>query len=130
MPMFSFLKARCQSISYAFQGVTYALRTQTNTWVHVSISVGVIAMGIWFSITRLEWAVLILTMALVWAAEFFNTALEVLLDLLHPQYHPLVKITKDLSAGAVLLTAVFSVLIGLLLLGPPLWERISDLFGS
>ncbi|MBS1248971.1 MAG: Undecaprenol kinase [Chloroflexi bacterium] len=126
--MISFLKSRWKSIQCALQGIGYSLRTQPNTWVHAGISAAVIAMGVWLTITPLEWAVLLLTMAVVWAAEFFNTALETLLDLLHPQPHPLVRITKDVSAAAVLVTAIFSVLIGLLILGPPLWARVWDFF--
>ncbi len=126
--MFSFLKSRWQSIQYALQGIKYAFRTQPNTWVHASISIAVLALGIWLSITPLEWAVILLTMAVVWAAEFFNTALETALDLLHPKPHPLVKTAKDVSAAAVLITAFISVLIGLLILGPPLWERVLVMF--
>ena len=103
----------------------YALRTQPNTWVHAGVSVAVLALGAWLSITPLEWAVIILTMAVVWAAEFFNTAIEVLIDLVHPNPHPRAKIAKDVSAAAVLVAAFMSVLIGLLILGPPLLARLS-----
>lgn len=126
--MFSFIKSRWQSIQYALQGIKHPLRTEPNTWVHAGISVAVIIMGIWLTLTPLEWAILLLTMSLTWAAEFFNTALEAALDLLHPQPHPKVKIAKDISAAAVLITAFFSVLIGLLILGPPLWERVQGWF--
>ncbi|MEA2008241.1 MAG: diacylglycerol kinase family protein [Chloroflexota bacterium] len=126
--MFSFIKSRWQSIQYALQGIKHALRTEPNTWVHAGISVAVIIMGIWLTLTPLEWAILLLTMSLTWAAEFFNTALEAALDLLHPEPHPKVKIAKDISAAAVLITAFFAVLIGLLILGPPLWERVQGWF--
>jgi len=125
--MFSFIKSRWQSIQYAWQGIKYALRTQPNTWVYILISMAVLALGVWLSITPLEWAVILLVMAVVWAAEFFNTALEVLMDLVNPQPHPVVKIAKDVSAAAVLTAAFISILIGLLILGPPFWARLRDL---
>ncbi|RLD06744.1 MAG: diacylglycerol kinase family protein [Chloroflexota bacterium] len=126
--MLSFIKSRWQSIQYAIQGLKHPLQTEPNTWVHTGICIAVLALGLWLSITPLEWAVILLTMAVVWAAEFFNTALETALDLLHPQSHPKVKIAKDVSAAAVLITAFFSVLIGLLILAPPLWEKVNGWF--
>lgn len=126
--MFSFIKSRWQSIQYAVQGIKHTLRTQPNTWVYIGISAAVLALGVWLSITPLEWAVILLTMAVVWAAECFNTALEVLMDLVNPQPHPVVKIAKDVSAAAVLIAAFMSVLVGLLILGPPLWVRLWGFF--
>src|SRR5271157_5556695 len=72
-----------------------------------------------------DWAVLLLTMATVWAAEFINTALEAVVDLASPQQHPLARVGKDVGAAAVLIAAATSIVIGLLILGPPLWQRIS-----
>ena len=66
--------------------------------------------------------------ALVFVAEFLNTAIEVVVDLASPQIHPLAKVAKDVGAGAVLLAAVAAVLVGLLILGPPLWAKLSPLF--
>jgi diacylglycerol kinase len=63
----------------------------------------------------------------VWMAEFMNTALEALVDLASPDYHPLAKVAKDVAAAAVLVGALGAVLIGLLILGPPLWQKIVPL---
>lgn len=120
----SFIKLRLQAIRYALAGWWYVLRTQRNTWVHAAITTAVILLGLWLHLPRQDWAILLLTIALVWAAEFFNTSLEALADLVHPEVHPLVKISKDVSAAAVLITAASAVVIGLLILGPPLWEQI------
>lgn len=120
-----FLRARLRSFRYAFQGGWYVLRTQRNAWVHAAVSLVVILLAGWLSLPARDWAVLALTMAMVWAAEFFNTALEAIVDLASPTRHPLAKTGKDVSAAAVLITALAAVLVGLLLLGPPLWERIS-----
>jgi len=71
--------------------------------------------------------VLILTIALVWAAEFINTALEAVVDLASPQQHPLAKVGKDVGAAAVLLASLAAILVGLLILGPPLLEKLKIL---
>jgi diacylglycerol kinase len=74
--------------------------------------------------------VIILAIALVWTAEFINTALEAIVDLASPQRNHLAKIGKDVGAAAVLIAALASVLIGLLILGPPLWQKLSPWFGG
>ena len=104
------------------------LRTQRNAWVHACISVAVFAASLWLQLGRLEWAVILLTVALVWLAEFINTALEAVVDLASPDLHPLAKVGKDVAAAAVLVAALTSVGVGLLVLGPPLWTRLSMLF--
>jgi diacylglycerol kinase len=76
-----------------------------------------------------DWAVLLLTIALVWTAEFINSALEAVVDLASPQHHPLAKVGKDVGAAAVLIAALTSIIVGLLILGPPLWEKLQILFG-
>jgi diacylglycerol kinase (ATP) len=73
----------------------------------------------------INWAVLVLTITLVWAAETFNTSIEVMVDLANPDKHPLAKIIKDVSAAGVLITALGSIIVGIILFGPPLWMRIS-----
>ena len=76
-------------------------------------------------LTMVEFAVIILTITLVWTAEFLNTALEAVVDLASPQDHPLAKVGKDVGAAAVLIAALASVLVGLLVLGPPLLEKLN-----
>ena len=112
------------SFRHAFAGLGYALRTQRNTRIHLSIAVGVILLGIWLSLTTTQWAILALTIGMVLVSEMLNTVAETIVDLISPGYHPLAKVIKDVTAGAVLLTAIFSVAVGLLVLGPPLWERL------
>jgi diacylglycerol kinase len=87
------------------------------------VSTAVLLLGLWLHITRQEWAILILTMMAVWMAEFMNTALEAVVDMAMPDLHPLAKVAKDIAAAAVLVGAIGAVLIGLLILGPPLWAR-------
>ncbi len=121
--------SRLTSFRYAFAGWWYMLRTQRNAWIHAVISTAVFALGLWLGLGRLEWAILVLTVGLVWMTEFVNTALEALVDLASPDLHPLAKVGKDVAAAAVLVGAGTAVLVGLLVLGPPLWARVSVLFG-
>jgi diacylglycerol kinase len=122
-----FTGSRVRSFGHAFQGWWYALRTQRNAWLEVVIACGVFAVSFWLGLDSVRWAIIVLTAALVFAAEFFNTAVEVLVDLVSPEEHPLAKIAKDVAAAAVLVTAFGAVVIGLLLLGPLLVERMQPL---
>jgi diacylglycerol kinase (ATP) len=119
-----FFVARYQSFGHAFRGWGHALRTQPNTWIHAGITVAVFLMAFWLGLPVRDWAVLLVMTAVVWVAEFFNTAIEAVVDLASPQQHPLAKVSKDVSAAAVLVAALIAVLVGLLILGPPLWEKI------
>jgi diacylglycerol kinase len=106
---------------YAFRGLWYALRTQTNMRVHLSIAMLAILIGILLHISAVEFAVIFVTIAIVFTAEMFNTVFELSIDLASPQYHPLAKIAKDVAAGAVLLSAILAIIIGLFVFGPYLW---------
>jgi diacylglycerol kinase len=123
--MKSFFRIRSQSFRYAFTGWWYVVRTQQNAWIHALASVTVVALGIWLHLPARDWAVIILSIALVWTAEFLNTALEAVVDLASPEQHELARVGKDVGAAAVLIAAGSSVLIGILVFGPPLWDRIS-----
>jgi diacylglycerol kinase len=103
----------------------YAVRTQLNMRIHLSVSAAVLVVGLYVGLDWTQWAVLVLTIGAVLIAELFNTVAEAALDAATPYYHPLVKIAKDVAAGAVLLTALLSVLVGLLILGPPLYARLA-----
>src|SRR4030095_5345453 len=73
---------------------------------------------------------IILTIAMVFTAEFINTAIEAVVDLASPVHHPLAKVGKDVGAGAVLVAALAGVVVGLLILGPPLWAKLVLLFSK
>ena len=118
------MKGRVLSFRHAFAGVGYVFRTQPNARIHTVITLLVVALGAWLGLGRLEWAMLWLAIGLVWASEFMNTALEALIDLASPQVHPLAKAGKDVAAAGVLLAAGAATVIGLLVLGPPLWARV------
>jgi diacylglycerol kinase len=118
------IERRLLSFVYAFEGWGHVLRTQPNAWIHAIISVTVFALAFWLGLTRLELAILLLTTMGVWMAEFLNTALEVVVDMVMPDYHPLAKTAKDVAAATVLVGAIGAILIGLLIIGPPLWQRL------
>ncbi len=117
-------QSRLASFRNAFSGLWFMLRTQRNAWIHAAATVCVVAVGLWVSLSRTEWAVLALTIGLVWMAEFINTALEAVVDLASPDIHPLAKVGKDVGAAAVLVAAFTSVIVGLLILGPALWVKL------
>jgi len=113
------------SFRYAFAGLGYALHTQRNTRIHLAAAAAVVIVGLWLRLSSIQWAVLVLTIGFVLVGEMLNTVAETLVDLINPGYHPLARVIKDVTAGAVLLTAIAAVIVGLLVLGPPLWERLS-----
>ena len=126
--MWNFIVSRYQSFGHAFRGWWYVLRTQRNAWIHTVIATLIFILSAWLKISRQEWAIIILTSAMVFAAEFINTAIEAVVDLASPEKHPLAKVGKDVGAAAVLISALAAVLIGLLILGPPLWEKLKHIF--
>ena len=128
--MKAFFESRIASFRYAFQGWFHVLKTQRNAWIHSAIATIDFLLGLWLQLPPRDWAVIILTAALVFTAEFINTSIEAVVDLASPDRHPLAKIGKDVGAAAVLVSALAAILIGLLLLGPPLWQKLTLLFSN
>lgn len=117
---------RIESLGYALAGWLYMLRHQKNTRIMSVATLVVMIVALWLEIGFQGWAVLILSISMVWMAEFLNAAVEAVVNLASPEYHPMAKVGKDVAAAAVLLGVVASVLIGLLILGPPLLAKISS----
>ncbi len=122
--MKQFFLSRLRSFGHAFRGWLHVLKTQRNAWIHSVAAAVVFLVCFWLELPPRDWAVIILTVAFVFAAEFINTSIEAVVDLATEEHHPLAKISKDVGAGAVLLAALAAVLVGLLILGPPLWKKI------
>lgn len=118
------LKSIVRSFGFALAGIGFLLRTQRNARIHVVVGAAACGLGAWLRISRVEWALIAFTIALVLILEGLNTAVEAAIDLASPQIHPLAKAAKDLAAGMVLIAAIASVAVGLLILGPPLWAKI------
>jgi len=122
-PGFS-LRSRFRSVLFAARGVRTTLRTQHNAWIHLAATIGVVAAGVVSRLERWEWALIVLAIVSVWTAESLNTAFEFLCDVASPEVHPLVEQAKDVSAGAVLICAAGSVLVGLLVFIPHLADFV------
>ncbi|NOK59202.1 MAG: diacylglycerol kinase family protein [Chloroflexi bacterium AL-W] len=112
------------SFRYAFMGIRYLLWTQRNAKIHCAIGMIAVILGMVLPINRVEWVVLILTIALVLTMEGVNTAIEAIVDLASPEYHPLAKVAKDVAAGTVLLAAIASVVVGVIIFLPHLFTLL------
>lgn len=128
MSLKTFLYSRIAAFGHAFRGWLYVLKTQQNAWIHSLFASAVVLVGLWVGLNPIDWAVIVLTIAMVFTAEFINTAIEAVVDLASPVHHPLAKVGKDVGAGAVLVAALAGIVIGLLIIGPPLWVRLTALF--
>jgi diacylglycerol kinase len=116
------LRAFLKSFVYAGEGIAHGFRTQRNMRVELGIAAVVVIAGIAFRITAMEWAVIFVCIGLVLSAELLNTVTELAVDLLTHRYHPAAKLAKDAGAGAVLVTALASVAVGVAIFGPRIWR--------
>ncbi|MRS05815.1 diacylglycerol kinase family protein [bacterium] len=114
-------------MKYAFEGLFHVVKTQNNARFHLLATIIVIGASVWLKITSVEWCPILIAISLVWIAECFNTTLESFFDLINPEPHPLVKNGKDSGAAAVLIAAFLSVALGIIVLGPPLIQKIQSL---
>jgi diacylglycerol kinase len=119
-----FIQSRLKSFKNAFIGLWHVIQSQQNAWIHAVATITVIILGLWLGLPLRDWAVLSTTIAMVWTAEFLNTALEIVVDLASPDLHPLARAGKDVGAAAVLIAATSAVVIGIILLGPPLIQKL------
>ena len=117
-------KSRIASFRYALAGWLYMLRYQKNIRIQIVATALVFAVGLWVGLPPLAWAILILTILANWMAEFLNAAIEAVVNLASPGIHPMARVSKDVAAAATLLAAVASAIIGGLVLGPPLLEKL------
>lgn len=118
------MAAFLNSFVYAWHGLVYAVRTQRNARVHMLLGSIAIILGIVLHISPVEFAMVFIAITLVFIAEMFNTVAEACIDLVTSEYHPLARIAKDVAAGAVLLNAMLSVLVGALVFIPHLWPLV------
>jgi len=115
---------RMKSFAFAFRGVAITVQSQHNAWVHAVVTVVVLGLGAYVDLEKGDWLWLITAITLVWAMETLNTAIERLADAAVPEIHPLIGQAKDAAAGAVLIAVLGSAVIGLLVLGPPLLDKL------
>lgn len=115
---------RLVSFKYAFQGIWYVVRHEANFSIHLVAALLVIVLGILLSISSTEWLILFLTIAGVLVAEVFNSAFEYFLDMQFPDKNEHVGRIKDMTAGAVLIMAIFAVVIGFIIFIPKFIELL------
>ena len=118
------LRRRAASFGHALRGVWSALRSEVHLQFHAAATVVVVGAGFYFKLSGLEWALVGLAVAGVWAAELFNTAIETLTNLVSPGYPPLAGKANDVAAGAVLLAALEALVVGALVFGPKVWALL------
>ena len=120
-------KRLVNSFRYAFYGICEAYKGEQNLKIHTVIAVLVVIFGFVFQISYLEWFVCLILVGLVLMAEFFNTAIEYVVDLASPNIHPLAKLAKDTASAGVLMMAIISAIIGLIIFVPKVVEFVGEL---
>jgi diacylglycerol kinase (ATP) len=108
---------RAKSFEHAGRGILFFIRSTHNAWVHLFVLAIAVMLGFYFHITHIEWMMLVMAAGFVLVTEAVNTAIEIDIDLTSPTYHPYAKDTKDVAAGAVLISALTAVIIGILIFG-------------
>lgn len=109
---------RIRSFKYAFRGIWLMIRSQHNAWIHAAATILVVLAGAGFGLSAAEWCWTILAVASVWTAEALNTAFEFLADVTTKEFHPVVEQSKDVAAGAVLITALAAAVVGVIIFYP------------
>ena len=115
------VKKMVDSFNYAIEGIIYSIRTQRNMKIHMIVTILVLSATFFYDLSRIELLIITITITLVIVAEMINTAVECAIDATTNFYHPLAKIAKNVAAGAVLVTAINSVLVGYVIF----WDRLT-----
>ena len=118
---FSIIK-RAKSFLYAGRGIGLFVRNTHNAWIQFVAFIIVILLGIYFRVSNIEWAILVFACGLVFVSEAINSAIEIDIDLTSPEYHPFARDTKDVAAGAVLISVIFAVIVGLFIFLPHIFS--------
>lgn len=116
---------RLVAFRHAFNGLRILCATQPNARFHLVATLAALSAAAWFRLAAWEWAALVLAIAMVWAVEALNTAIEFTIDLVSPEQHFLAGWAKDVAAGAVLVASLAAVVVGCLLFAPRLWHLVS-----
>ena len=117
-------KARIQSFGYAVTGFRQLIQTQHNARIHFAATIGVLLLSWWLDLDGVRFSILVLAMASVWVAEGFNTVFEIMAENRAPQHLKLIRQAKDIAAASVLIASIGSLIAGLSVLGPALYQRI------
>lgn len=120
------LSARVKSVGYAVSGLEFVIRNEHNARIHIAVAMGVVTIGLIYKIDAADWLILVLAIISVWFAETINTAFEYLCDVVSPEKNESVKHAKDIAAGAVLITALGAVVIGVIVMLPYITNGIEQ----
>jgi diacylglycerol kinase (ATP) len=112
------IRSRLMSVRFAVSGIGFMLRTQHNLWLHLSATLIVCITGFALHIRSEDWCWLVVAIVMVWISEALNTAFEHLCDVVSPDFHASVKMSKDIAAGAVLICAVGAMILGAMIFLP------------
>ena len=118
------LAKRISSFKYAFKGMYELVLSEPNAQIHFVAAIVAVTCGFFFGLTATEWSLVVFAIAIVFAAEAFNTVIEKLVDHFFPEYHETARIAKDISAGAVLFCAIGALIVGLIIFIPKILNRI------
>lgn len=116
---------RLASFGYALAGLLHMFRYAKNVRIQTVAAVIAFGVALWLRLSRVELAILVIMVSLNFLAEFLNAAVEAAVNLATQDYHPMAQVAKDVAAGAALLMAITSVVVGLLLFAPPLWDKVA-----
>ena len=117
--------ARIKSVAHAVRGLTDMISTEHNAWLHLIATIIALDLAWWLRVSSVEFALIVISIVLVWIAETFNTVLEIMANLVVGQrFSRLVKRAKDIAASAVLIAAFGALVLGLMILGPHLHSRL------
>jgi len=120
------LKKLLNSFKYAFEGIFSSFKAERNMKIHIFIMIIVIIMGVIFKISKIEWIILTILFSIVISGELFNTAIETVVDIASPEKNDKAKLAKDISAGAVLVLTIGSLIIGIIIFLPKILEEIAN----
>ncbi|WP_407307218.1 diacylglycerol kinase family protein [Desulfosporosinus sp. SB140] len=119
-----------RSLNQAWRGICYTCRTQGHMQFHIAAGISVLCLAWWSEVSHFEWLILIIAIGSVLCAEVMNSALEIVVDMVQPNFDPLAGMAKDVAAGAVLVTAIQAVVIGLIVFFPRFLRLLNYIFES
>lgn len=117
-----------RSLNQAWRGMLYTFKTQGHLQFHVFAGTTVLGIAWWTKVSRFEWLILILAIGCVIGAEVMNSAVEIVVDMVQPNFHPLAGMAKDVASGAVLVTSIQAIVIGIIVFGPLLYRYVGKVF--
>ena len=115
------LRARINSVTHAWRGIRLLVKNVHNLWGHAFFGALAIYLGFILCISNVEWVLIVFAIGFVFVTEALNTAIEIDMDLTSPEYHPFARDTKDLAAGAVLLSVITAIIVGAIIFLPKIF---------